>query len=425
MLNKEGNRELAYVVKIDNIEEIVGSDNCEAAVVGGWKIMTRKNTFKPGDLAIYFEIDSHVDTNKPEFAFLAPKHGNVKTQKYTFGGKNPGFYSQGLLMSAEDFGGVCYQDGSGLFYLHFGKDSFFKENIDYGEGEFLTNQLGVTYAVAEDNKRKAKSNPDARINAALSRHPAIAKKYGKIIKKNKFLRWLFMFLFGRKSDKKREWPTFVKKTDEERVQNLAHLVPEFAKEQWVATEKIDGTSTTFAIKRGKRHNDYYVCSRNVVMNQPGKEKTCYYAQTDGNVYTEMSEKYDMEKVLNKMLADADKNVNSIVIQAETYGGSIQKRNYHLKEHDMAIFNIIYNYEDGTSDRLNPIEGAEFAKNLGLPYVPVIGIINIPDTCDGILALAGGPSKLDGDLREGLVFRSMDGVKSFKAVDNAFLVKYHQ
>ena len=128
MINKNTQmRELAYVVKIDAIEPIVGSDNCEAAVVGGWKVMVRKNTFQPNDLAIYFEIDSHVDTNKPEFAFLEKKHGNIKTQKYTFGGKNPGFYSQGLLMAAEDFG-------------------WNEEELH--EGDFLTEKLGVTYAVA-------------------------------------------------------------------------------------------------------------------------------------------------------------------------------------------------------------------------------------------------------------------------------------
>ena len=44
MLNKDGVRELAYVVVIDAIEPIVGSDNCEAAVVGGWRVMTRKGT---------------------------------------------------------------------------------------------------------------------------------------------------------------------------------------------------------------------------------------------------------------------------------------------------------------------------------------------------------------------------------------------
>ena len=60
MLNEKQERELVYTVKIDAIEPIVGSDNCEAAVVGGWKVMTRKGTFQPGDIAIYFEIDSKV-----------------------------------------------------------------------------------------------------------------------------------------------------------------------------------------------------------------------------------------------------------------------------------------------------------------------------------------------------------------------------
>ena len=84
MLNpKTQERELAYLIKIDNIEPIVGSDNCEAAIVGGWRIMVRKNTFKPGDIAIYFEIDSQVPATE-EFAFLASKHYKVKTQKYTF-----------------------------------------------------------------------------------------------------------------------------------------------------------------------------------------------------------------------------------------------------------------------------------------------------------------------------------------------------
>ena len=73
-------RELAYVVKIDDIEPIIGSDNCEAAVVGGWRIMVRKGTFSIGDLAVYFEIDSKVDVTKPEFAFLANPVANLKAE---------------------------------------------------------------------------------------------------------------------------------------------------------------------------------------------------------------------------------------------------------------------------------------------------------------------------------------------------------
>ena len=102
MLDNKGIRQLCYVVNIDAIEPIVGSDNCEAAVVGGWRVMTRKGTFQAGDKAVYFEIDSKVPETET-FAFLAPKHYKVKTQKYTFGGKGL-MISQGLLMSFEDFG---------------------------------------------------------------------------------------------------------------------------------------------------------------------------------------------------------------------------------------------------------------------------------------------------------------------------------
>ena len=97
MLDSSGIRQLAYLVRVDAIEQIQGSDNCEAAIVGGWRVMVRKGTFKPNDVAIYFEIDSKVDTNRPEFAFLASKNGKIKTQRYTFGGKGL-MISQGLLM---------------------------------------------------------------------------------------------------------------------------------------------------------------------------------------------------------------------------------------------------------------------------------------------------------------------------------------
>ena len=108
MLNANNERELCYIVKIDAIEPIVGSDNCEAAIVGGWRVMTRKETFKPGNMAVYFEIDSKVPEKEP-FKFLEKKHYKVKTQKYTFGGKG-NFISQGLLMSLTDFPDLFEED---------------------------------------------------------------------------------------------------------------------------------------------------------------------------------------------------------------------------------------------------------------------------------------------------------------------------
>ena len=102
MINpKTKQRELCYVAKVDEIRPIPGRDRVECAVIGGWTIMVRKNQFKPGDLGIYFEIDSQVPAKAP-FEFLEAKHYKIKTQKY----KTPDgqFWSQGLLMSADDFG---------------------------------------------------------------------------------------------------------------------------------------------------------------------------------------------------------------------------------------------------------------------------------------------------------------------------------
>ena len=423
MLNPETNlRELVYVCKIDKIEPIVGSDNCEAAYVGGWHIMVRKETFKEGDIAIYFEIDSHLDTTKPEFAFLEKKHGNIKTQKYTFGGKG-NFVSQGLLMSTADFGWDVVEDGDRVIVID--KESF-SHNIE-DNSRFLTEKLGVTYSVPEDNKRKSPS---------LNKYEKMALAHKRLFKK-KFIAWLYskewgkkllFFFFGKKKDKKTDWPAWVVKTNEERCQNLPNLFPGDATE-WIATEKIDGTSTTFSVKGFGRKREFYICSRNVVFNNPSKEERNFYKDTDGNVYIEMAEKYNVKEVMSNtldILHKKDSTVDFLTVQGETFGGSIQKRGYSTTEHDIRVFNVIIGYKDGSRKRLNPIEGTEFAnKYLNMPYVPIVDKhFRIPETCDDLLALAGGKSQIDGEMREGLVFRTYDGVRSFKAVDNNFLLKYH-
>ena len=63
------------------------------------------------------------------------------------------------------------------------------------------------------------------------------------------------------------------------------------------------------------------------------------------------------------------------------------------------------------------------------YIPSVPIIDehfvLPDTVDELLDYATGKSVIDGKMREGIVFRYKDGSKSFKAVSNEFLLKYHQ
>lgn len=418
MLNKENQRELAYIVKIDAIEPIEGSNNCEAAIVGGWRVMTRKETFKPGNMAVYFEIDSKVPEKEP-FKFLEKKHYKVKTQKYTFGGKG-NFISQGLLMPLTDFPDLFEEDHvSNMGWVYKGVKCEY--NI-VEPGQFLTKLLGVKYSVAEDNTRKSKSDKFTKMRA----------RHQKLFKKNKLIQWLWnrqwgkeilFFFLGTKKDK-RGWPDWVRKTDEERVQNLPQLFPG-DETQWLVTEKIDGSSTTFTLhRRAFKKYDFFVCSRNVCFDTPEKSEKCYY---DSNIYLEMAKKYNIEEVLHKLL-DMEPKSDFVILQGETYGDGVQKRTYGLTngQHNFAAFNLIYGTDINNQHRLDSYSMKALLSEYNIPTVPILeGNYRLPATCDELLKYADGVSQLDSEIREGVVLRTYDGVNSFKAVSNEFLIKFKE
>jgi RNA ligase (TIGR02306 family) len=286
------------------------------------------------------------------------------------------------------------------------------------KGSFVTEKLGVTYYEPEDNVRKA--NPEDKYKKMAQRRPKIFKtRFARWMMKREWGRKVMFFFFGRKRDVKSGWPTWVQKTDEERAQNLPNLFKDNSKE-YIATEKIDGTSTTFTIRGRGRKQQFFVCSRNVVFDKP--DKKCFY---ETNVYTEMAEKYDIENKLKELISEND-GIDFITIQGETYGEGIQKRDYGLKEHKLAVFNVIIGYIDGLIIRLNPLAAKDWCEEIELPFVPIVAEnFVLPATCDELLEYAASePSKIDGGMREGLVFRDYNGEESFKAVSNAFLEKYH-
>lgn len=391
MLNKDGQRELAYIVKIDEIKPIPNYDRVEHARVGGWWVIVKKDQFKVGDPAIYIEVDSRVPEKEP-FMFLEKRNFKVKTLKMCK------VISQGLLMAFEDFG--------------------WKED-KYEIGTFLTKELEITYASDEDNKRKAASVD--KYKKMAQRRPSIFKKpWARWLMRHEWGRRLMFFFFGKKKDKKGGWPVWVVKTDEERCQNMPWLFPGNPEETWIATEKVDGTSTTFTMKGYGRKREFYVCSRNVCFDRPNKG--CYY---ETNVYTEMAEKYNIEEVLAKIMNTFDGDLEFVTLQGETYGEGIQRRDYGLKGHDFKAFNLIYGFKNGEVVRLNPMAMTEALEPFNIPCVDIVDKnFAIPKTCDELLKMAEGASAIDGGMREGLVFRSFDGKRSFKAVSNPFLLKYH-
>jgi RNA ligase (TIGR02306 family) len=97
-------RKLATVVKIADIQPIVGADAIVVASVKGWKVVVKKGEFNVGDLAVYYEIDSFLPI-RPQFEFL--RKSSYKRMVSTEGFrlktiKLRGQLSQGLLTPIPD-----------------------------------------------------------------------------------------------------------------------------------------------------------------------------------------------------------------------------------------------------------------------------------------------------------------------------------
>ena len=406
MLNANQERELAYVVIVDGIEPIPGYDRVEHAIIGGWRVIVQKDQFKVGEPAIYFEIDSRVPADRECFAFLEKRHYKVKTLKMCK------TLSQGLLMHASDFGWTnVWDEENKKWYIWDEKSCHYADN----ETRFLTSILGVTYADEEDNQRKAPTVD--KYKKMVGRHPKIFKKpFVRWMMKYNWGRKLLFFFFGKKKDKKGGWPSWVQKTDEERIENMPFVLQN--KNPWIVTEKCDGSSTTFTMKRGKfNKKDFYVCSRNVCFDSI--DKPCYY---DTNIYWEMAQKYHMFEVLSQLL-DSMPAVEWVTIQGETYGEGIQRNTYGLSGHDFMAFNLI------TSDkgRWNSCDMKEILeKSYNIPCVPILNDNYIlPDTVEELREYVNSqPSIINGEMKEGIVCRSPDGIHSFKCVSPEYLLKYH-
>ena len=250
------------------------------------------------------------------------------------------------------------------------------------------------------------------------RHPNIFKKaWARWLMKRNWGRKLMFFFFGKQKDKKNGWPSWVSKTDEERIENMPWILADKSK-HWIATEKIDGSSTTFTMRKKKFGKyTFYVCSRNVCFDSI--DKPCYY---ETNIYWEMAQKYDMYNALKKLF-DYMPWIEWVTIQGETYGEGVQRNNYNIHEHNFMAFNLI------TSDkgRWNSCEMKSILENeLHIPCVPILNSdMILPDTVEELREYVNSePSTVNGQMKEGIVFRTFDGVNSFKCVSPEYLLKFH-
>jgi len=336
-------RKLATIRVIDSINSIDGADAIEVATVGGWKVVVKKGEFNAGNLAIYFEIDSWMPTE------LAP---------FLSKGKEPREYN-GVKGERLRTVRLRKQLSQGLL-LPIPEDTLKGAGILIKEGLDLTDHLGIQ-----------KWEPP--FNAQLA----------GMCKGN--------------------FPSFIPKTNEERIQNLSRELTEWNNDPdlaWEITEKLDGSSMTVYINNG----EFGVCSRNLELK---------LEDTD-NAFVSAANWYNLETKLREF------NGN-IALQGELISSGIQGNPYGLPNGHSQYF--IYKIWDIDKQQyMLPRDRRRFCTEYDLNHVPLISLAEslLGKTMDDLLDEANGKSVLNANTkREGLVFKSKTG--SFKTISNDWLL----
>lgn len=335
-------RKLATVRRIDDVVAIKDADAIECAVVGGWNVVIKKGEFKAGDLAVYFEIDSWMPKELAPFLFEGKVFEGVEGARLRTK-KLRGVVSQGLLLP--------------LSVLDVPED-FDLYDYDFNEGDDVTGVLGI-------------------------------KKWDKPISPQ--LAGLARGIF----------PSFIPKTDQERVQNLSRTIEQMQGEVFEVTLKLDGSSiTVYSVEEDGVWRDG-VCSRNLDL-QEGDSAFWMIAKQE-NLH---------EKIRS--------TGRQLAIQGEMLNTNIQGNWEKVDKLCMFVYDI---YDIDKRQYLLPDERIALCKQLNIPHVPVFnsGFI-LTETVKELVEMADGDGMNKGVKREGLVFKHVDSDFSFKAISNSYLLK---
>lgn len=210
------------------------------------------------------------------------------------------------------------------------------------------------------------------------------------------------------------FPSFLKKTDETRIQSIPSFLENHKGETFYITEKCDGSSTTVFIK----NNEFRVCSRNLELAKESVENS----KDIKNTFWKTA--FDMK--LDEKLLSVNKDIG---LQGEMLGPGIQKNKYGLDRTTILFYNV---YDISTNKYYDYSDFVNFITSLELKTVPILREIVLNHTVKDIVEMSRGQSKLAKVHREGLVFRSViegydhaTGRLSFKAINPDFLLKYDE
>lgn len=426
-------RKLVTVRTIDALDPIEGKDLIEVATIEGWKVVVKKGEFKIGDPCVYFEIDSFLPDGNPAWQFLVDKSSRTfegqkghKLRTIKMGGQ----ISQGLALP------LCAVEYIDL--------------VVNGQPEYETfdDATGVAIAsICEQQKHLAIRDIDFSALLGIKKYevPLPAELAGQA---------------------KGLFPSFIQKTDQERCQNLKAEIfgyedvlvpfdetavpsevlreleikgvvravevdgvyPVFMKvlsakaspdDVYEITIKLDGSSMTAYYRDGDGDGDVGVCSRNLELktDESNKDNTFVRMFYDGG--------------LNWALPALAKGFGNVAVQGELMGPGIQGNREELKDFKFFVFDV---FLIDHSRYATPMERKDIMKALyamgvdqnKVAHAPVVDMcVKLGDlglhSIEDLLKFAEGPS-IKHPIREGLVFKRMDGQFSFKAISNAFLAK---
>ena len=327
-------RKLVTLRRVADVIPIEGADNIELVKIDGWQCVVKKGEFAVGDLAIYFEIDCFIPFN---FADNAERFGFLAKNKITWNGK------EGARIKTIRLRGQISQGLAVPFPA---------------EDEFVEGDISSLFGVEKWE-------------------PVIPAQLAGKVKGN--------------------FPSFLRKTDQERIQNIYEEVRN-RDDIYEVTLKMDGSSMTVYRKDGV----FGVCSRNLDL-----------IETEGNAFWDIARKLDIE---NKLIA---RGLDNIAIQGELMGPGIQGNREGFTEHRFFIFDM-FDITTGTYF----VPSYRRSTLMELDHVPVVEYaMPMAMTLDELLAFADGPS-LNSKIREGLVFKSIDNpMYSWKVISNKYLTLY--
>lgn len=357
-------RKLASIRTIEAVHPIEGADKIEMVIIDGWQVVSQKGNFKEGDKCVYFEIDSIFKTNSPVGLSLpADKASTYNTEEE---GRVDGFRIKTIRLRGQISQGYA---------LPLGYFSSFKSvNL---ESEDLTFELEV---LKYDKPESGVGGP-GRTNAAGS------------------------------------FPTdFIRKTDQERAQNLKRQIFDRYEDgtTFEVSYKLDGSSTT--VGRYEKAGEVVdtICSRNLALKLDGPPDSSQFLIVG-------------LPILNTFV---EKDILNIAVQGELVSPNIQKNFEKVTTPTFYAYSF-WSVKDAAY--LNPTEARELAVKLGIKYVPVMHEnvtlqelfgegLDQNSLLTKLLEYAEGPSGLNGKYREGLVYKSQDGSFSFKTISNSYLLK---